>query len=104
MNADAGRADATAGPLERAEALLAVSRHAEAIPWLERAIADDPTALEPRCRLALAFVRLKQHDRALRATEQAVAIAPTHEWPHRIRTLVLLRLRRKRDALAAASE
>jgi tetratricopeptide (TPR) repeat protein len=104
VSTEPNRAGATAGPLERVEALLAVGRHAEAIPWLERAIADDPTALEPRCRLALAFLRLKQHPQALRAAERAVAAVPTHEWPHRIRALVLLRLKRKRDALAAAHE
>jgi hypothetical protein len=46
------------GPAARADALQALGRHAEAIPWLERAIADDPQSVEPRCRLALAFVRL----------------------------------------------
>ena len=93
-----------ATPLARGEALLAIGRHADAIRWLERAIAADPHALEPRCRLALAYIKLNQYGQAVRAADSAIGVAPDHEWPHRVRALALLRNRRKREALAAARE
>jgi tetratricopeptide (TPR) repeat protein len=95
---------ADASPSAQAEALLALGRPAEAIPWLERAIADDPGAIEPRCRLALAFCRLGQYPRAIQAAERAIGVAPNHEWPHRLHALALLRSRRNKEAFAAARE
>ena len=67
-------AHAEPGPSARADALLALGRHAEAIPWLERAIAVDPQAIEPRCRLVLTLLRLGQRREALLAAERAVAL------------------------------
>src|SRR5882762_4047944 len=96
--------NAAAGPLARAEALLAIGRHAEALPWLERAIAEDPDAVEPRCMLTLALVRLGRLAEALEAAERAVAVAPDHEWPHRLRALALLRAGRHDEACSAAQE
>jgi tetratricopeptide (TPR) repeat protein len=96
--------NAASGPAARADALLELGRYAEAIPWLERAIADDPQSLEPRCQLGLAFVRLRHYGRALQAAERAVAVAPDHNWPHRIRALALLRTDRHQEALAAAHQ
>ena len=75
MNARPHDPDETLGPgpspAERADALIAMGRHADAIPWLERAIAEDPQAVGPRCRLALAFVRLGDNRRALAAADRA---------------------------------
>src|SRR5256885_2176859 len=96
--------DASAGPLARADALLGIGRPAEAIPWLQRAIADDPHAVEPRCLLTLALVRLGRPAEALAAADGAIAVAPDHEWPHRLRAVALLRSGRNHDARAAAYE
>src|SRR5437763_1978521 len=96
--------DTSAGPLAQAEALVAVGRPADAIPWLERAIAADPHAVEPRCMLTLALVRLGRPAEALAAAERAVGVAPQHEWPHRLHALTLLQVGRRAEARAAAQE
>jgi tetratricopeptide (TPR) repeat protein len=64
------------GTIERASALFVGERYAEAIPLLEKILAEDPNNLDAALRLAAAQSSLGHDARALDAFKRAAAIAP----------------------------
>lgn len=92
------------GLIDRAEHLIGVRRHAEALPWLGRALAADPENARAHCFMALAFLSIGDHTKALGAAERAVAADPEDEWPHRLLSIALHEHGRRRAALQAARE
>ena len=96
--------DSAAQLTARGEALIQMHRPADALAPLGAAIGIDPTAVKPRCLLALALDALKRSRAAEEAARAAVAVAPDNEWAHRVLSAVLYRAGRPRMALAAAEE
>jgi tetratricopeptide (TPR) repeat protein len=64
------------GTIERASALFVVERYPEAIPLLERILAEDPNNLDAALRLAAAHSALGHDARALEYFKRAAAVAP----------------------------
>lgn len=92
------------GPIRHAENLIALRRFADALHWIERAIAADPQSARPHCLLAFALLHLGQYRRALQTAETAVSHEPENWWPHGLRSVCLRQLGKKRLALEAAQE
>ena len=84
--------------------LIAVGRHAEALPILASLAAAEPGSADVRCLMAHAFLGLGRARDALEQAEAAVAAEPGQEWGHRLRAFALLELGRRKPALAAARE
>lgn len=88
----------------QAQALIAVGRHADAIPLLQRAIAAEPESSYPRCVLAGCLIDIGRHDDACKMAESAIALSPEFSPAHRMHSLALLELGKRRPALGAAAE
>jgi tetratricopeptide (TPR) repeat protein len=88
----------------RAEELNNLRDHERALPFAERAVADDPRSWKNWCSLARALNGLFRYGEALRAAERALALEPEAEWAHRLRALALQRIGRRSEALEAARE
>jgi tetratricopeptide (TPR) repeat protein len=89
---------------ERARALMAVGRNAEAIDALGSAIAAQPQDADLHCMLGLALLRAGKPAESLKAARAAAALAPDREWPFRVMAFALIRLRKPKEALAAAEQ
>lgn len=90
--------------LQRAQVLLDLHRHEEALPLIVEALRLDPEAVEIYCHLALALRMAGQHKQALAVLGDALKKDPNHEWPHRLRALTYRELGDLKLALAAAKE
>src|ERR1700730_17032080 len=90
------------GYLQQAQALMAVGRYTEAVTALERAVAQEPDAAEPRCELAVAFLNLNRFEDANKMAGSALPLCANSEAPHRIRSIGLRQLGKRREALAEA--
>jgi len=95
--------DATAGLIERAEALIDRGRSADAVPLLRQAVALRPDDATTHCWLALALHHTGDAADALRCADTGAGLSPDWEWPHRLRGIILLAQNKKRDALEAAA-
>jgi arylsulfatase A-like enzyme/Tfp pilus assembly protein PilF len=80
--------------LDRASALFAAARYAEAIPLLEQVVAADPFNVDAALRLATAHSSLGHEQQALDAFQRAAAIAPRSQD---VRTYLALHYARTRD-------
>lgn len=90
--------------VERAEALIAAGRHAEAATQLARLLASEPQNVYGWCVLARAHLGQRDHGAALEAASRAAAIAPDLEWPHRLASIALIGLGKTRRAVEEARE
>jgi tetratricopeptide (TPR) repeat protein len=88
----------------QAQALIAVGRHADAVPLLQRAIAAEPEIAYPRCVLALCFINMGQHEDACRMAQSAIGRNPEFSPAHRLHSVALLELGKRKPALDAAHE
>ena len=88
----------------QAQALIAVGRHADAVPLLQRAIVAEPESSYPRCVLAGCLIDIGRHDDARKMAESAIALSPEFSPAHRMHSLALLELGNHKDALGAAGE
>jgi tetratricopeptide (TPR) repeat protein len=100
--ADAAGAAGVAAALDRAAALLAVNRAADAVRLLETAVATYPDHSMVWGQLAAALLAADDADRALAAAGRCVALAPGDEWGQRLASLALSRLGWHAEAVAAA--
>jgi Tfp pilus assembly protein PilF len=90
--------------ISRAEHLIEVGRHAEAIPLLTKALAIDPSDYQANALMALCFLELNRLEDSLKFAEKAIEADPEVEWGHRVRSLCLTQMGRHRDALKSAEE
>ena len=88
--------------MTRAQLLIDIGRHAEALKMLHGLAAEEPANTAVLCRIAVAELGLKHHREALHAADAAIAAAPDQEWGHRLRSIALDRMKRKKEALASA--
>lgn len=88
--------------LERADALLQLSRPAEALALLETA--TDTWSEEPDlyAHLGVALLQCGRTTESLVAAERALELEPENEWAHRIRSVALENLARIDEAEQAA--
>jgi tetratricopeptide (TPR) repeat protein len=90
--------------LRRAQALLDIGRHNDAIALLTDSLRLNPQSVDTYCYLGLALERAGQLDRALSILEEAVKLAPNSEWPHRLQSIVYKEQGRHGAALDKARE
>src|SRR5215475_6298510 len=90
--------------LRRAQALLDIGRHNDAIPLLTDALRLNPQAVDTYCYLGLALERAGELDRALSVLDEAVKLAPNSEWPHRLQSIVYKEKGQHAAALEKARE
>ncbi len=87
-----------------ARALIASHRYQEAVPVLQRAIAQAPQDPEPRCLLAICLINLGKPREGAEMAGSAIALDPHAEWPHRIRSQALAAVGKGKKALQEAEE
>ncbi|MFO1352057.1 MAG: tetratricopeptide repeat protein, partial [Gammaproteobacteria bacterium] len=100
----AGGVDAQRALSERAAALIELGRHREALPLLQRLIAQAPDHHYAHCLLASVFSGLDQPKQALEYAERAIHLDPQEPWAYYKRGLLLLDAGRKREALPALEQ
>jgi Flp pilus assembly protein TadD len=86
----------------RAQALIDVGRHQQALTILGDVLAgnpDEPTAL---CLVARCHYAAGQYRQMLATTAHATSVAPDFEWPYRLHSNALAALRKKGPAIDAA--
>jgi tetratricopeptide (TPR) repeat protein len=90
--------------LQRADALLTLSRWVEAERHARQALAAAPELADGHAVLTRALLGQGRHREAIAAAEAGLARQPDSEWLHRLRALALRRARRPRKALAAIDQ
>ena len=78
----------TTGDFDRGRALWELGRAGDAVPFLRRAVAAQPSDYLTWCWLSLTLATLRQWDEARRCAERAIEVAPDQEWPHRLRARI----------------
>jgi tetratricopeptide (TPR) repeat protein len=92
------------GAIPRAQSLMAVGRHPEAVEILRSAVASEPQNPDLACLLGAALLRVGKPAESLQMARSAAAIAPESEWPFRVMAYALIRLHKRKEALAAAQQ
>lgn len=72
--------------------LVNQERNDEAIPYLEKAVANRNDYVPARAVLARALMNLKKWPEAIAALEQTIAMDPTHPQPHLLLSQIYFRL------------
>ncbi|GAA0634363.1 hypothetical protein GCM10010174_64880 [Kutzneria viridogrisea] len=90
------------GVYERAQALIDLGRHEQAVQVLIEHLGGQPYDVQALNLLALAHLKSGNNHAALEAANSSAALTPDHEWPHRLRSVALAALGAGPDALAAA--
>jgi tetratricopeptide (TPR) repeat protein len=85
----------------RGTMLARTGQYAEAVPYLEDAVATDPSNADALYNLAVTFQELGQYDKALAPLERLVNARPSDQAYQYTYGSVLRSLNRKRDALRA---
>jgi tetratricopeptide (TPR) repeat protein len=98
VTADARRA------IERTRALIEMGRAMDAVPVVQRALADDPENALLLCWLGFSLLQADLMRESLAAADRAVAADPEYEWGYRLRAIVLDHLGRHVDAREAARD
>jgi Flp pilus assembly protein TadD len=104
MTAAVSSEDLARAHLQRAQMLLDLGRHEEALPLIVEALRLNPEAVEIYCHLALALRMAGQRKQALAVLDDALKKDPKHEWPHRLRAVTYRELGELKLALACAQE
>lgn len=104
MNAAVSNEDQARAHLERAQMLLDLGRHEQALPQIVEALRLDPESVSTYCHLALALRMAGQRKQALAVLNDALKKDPNHEWPHRLRAVTYRELGELKLALACAQE
>lgn len=87
--------------LRRAEALVELRRWRDAIPLLERVVADEPADAYAWSLLSQSQFEAGFPSAALRSAESGISADPEYEWAHRCRAWALWWLGRLDDAVGA---
>jgi protein O-mannosyl-transferase len=74
-------------------------RHAEAIPWYERAVRLGPAHVRARDNLGLALIRTGQPEKAIPVLLEAIRVSPNAPEPHNTLGVALSRLNRIAEAI-----
>lgn len=90
--------------IERAEHLIEIERHSEAIPLISKALGLEPESAYANGLMAQAFLGLNRLDDALKYSEKTIELEPDDEWSHRLRSNVLTEMGHHGDALKSAEE
>jgi tetratricopeptide (TPR) repeat protein len=90
--------------LQRAQALLDLGRHKEALPLITDALRLNPESAEIYCYLAFALRQTGEIKQALVVIEDALRKDPNLEWAHRLRASSFRDLGDFKTALASARE
>lgn len=90
--------------LARAEQLIEIGRHGDAIPLLTKARGMDVNDYTIPCMTALAFYGLGEYKNGIRYAEEAIQIEPEAEWGHRLRSVCLSSIGGHREAVKSARE
>jgi Tfp pilus assembly protein PilF len=85
--------------LDQASGLFATGKYAEALPWLEKILAEDPHNLDAALRAATAYSSLGQDARAVAMFQRAAEISPDSSD---VRTYLALHYARGKDWPRAA--
>ena len=104
MTAAVNPEDQARALLERAQILLDLGRHADALPLIVEALRLNPDAVEMYCHLALALRMAGQRKQALTVLADALKKDPNHEWPHRLKAVTYRELGDLKLALECAKE
>jgi tetratricopeptide (TPR) repeat protein len=104
MTAAASSQDHARSHLERAQILLDLGRHEQALPLITEALRLDPESVATYCHLALALRMAGQRKQALAVLDDALKRDPNNEWPHRLRAVTFRELGELKLALACAQE
>jgi tetratricopeptide (TPR) repeat protein len=104
MNAALSSEDQARAHLQRAQMLLDLGRHEDALPMIVEALRLDPESVEIYCHLALALRMAGQRKQALAVLDDALKKDPNHEWPHRLRAVTCRELGDSKLALVSAQE
>jgi tetratricopeptide (TPR) repeat protein len=104
MSAALSGEDQARAHLQRAQMLLELGRHEEALPLIVEALRLDPEAVEIYCHLALALRMAGQRKQALAVLADALKKDPNHEWPHRLKAVTYREIGDLKLALASAQE
>lgn len=90
--------------LERARWLASVERFSEALPFLQRHLAEDPNDWAAHCLLSSCLVALDRFDPAEASALKAIQLAPDEALPHWCMARVKLHRGQLKEAEAAANE
>jgi tetratricopeptide (TPR) repeat protein len=90
--------------LRRAQALLDIGRHNDAVPLLSDALRLNPQSVEAYCYLGLALQRAGELNRCLSVLDEAIKLDPNNEWPHRLQSIAYKELGQHQAALEKARE
>jgi tetratricopeptide (TPR) repeat protein len=90
--------------ISKAEHLAEIERWSDAIPFLLKALAQNPQNFQANCLLSLCHYSLNELEKAIELAERAIAAAPEEEWGHRLRSIALSEIGRKKEALKSAEE
>jgi tetratricopeptide (TPR) repeat protein len=88
--------------LSRASVLCELGRYDEALPVVQRWLADHPDDDRGYCLLAFVLDNLGRHSEAVNAAERAIVLDPDNDAAHRLRAWALLSLKKRRAALTSA--
>lgn len=89
---------------KRATELNKIGKWEAALPFAERAVADNRQWPNNWCLLGWTLHGLGRYRESLAAAEEALKLAPDSEWAHRTRSRALGQLGRRTEALKAARE
>lgn len=89
---------------ERAEHLIEIERHGEAVSMLAKALALEPDSSYANGLMAQAHLGINRLEEALKYSERTIELEPDDEWGHRIRSIILTEMGNHREALKSAEE
>lgn len=104
MTAAVSSEDHARAHLQRAQLLLELGRHQEALPLIVEALRLNPGSIEIFCHMALALRMGGQRKQALAVLADALKVDPNNEWPHRLKAVTYRELGDLKQALACAKE
>lgn len=90
--------------IDRAEHLIELDRHGEAIPLITKALGLEPDSSYANGLMAQAHLGMERLEDALKYSEKAIQLEPDDEWGHRLRSGVLTEMGHHGDALKSAEE
>lgn len=90
--------------IERAEHLIEIDRHGEAVPLITKALGQDPDSSYANGLMAQAYLGMERLEDALKYAEKAIEMDPDEEWGHRLRSGILTAMGDYREALRSAEE
>ncbi len=90
--------------LERAEKLIEINRFREAIPFLVKAMIEDPQDDWVLCSMSMCFSKIGDNEKSLEYAEKALINNPQSEWAYRLKGILFLRKGQPQECLKYAQK